>query len=127
MTFAQDGTCPSLSLLRGLRRECAYYGITFDQVTTDKQKEVMYIMGGECPSSFVCTKLSSLERRDSLSDSWVTLAPLNTARCSFGVCIVAGELCVIGGEGDYSNNGFVKLSSMEMYNTTENVWKFLKP
>jgi N-acetylneuraminic acid mutarotase len=55
--------------------------------------------------------LPSMERYDALTGQWNAMAAMNTARHSYGACVIAGEIYVTGGRDE----SLSVLSSIERY------------
>jgi hypothetical protein len=117
VSVADPGACPSVSLLRALKREFGFYCIELmaEQALEPEQPEMAYVMGGEIASS---DTISSMERYDTASGQWRAVSPMGTARDLFGACMLAGELYVTGGR-DVSNQ---RLSSVEKYAPSSDTW-----
>jgi hypothetical protein len=114
------GACPSVSLLRALKREFGFYCIELmaERVLEPEQPEVAYVMGGLGANG----AMLSMERYDTASGQWRAVAPMGTARDLFGACVLAGELYVTGGR-DGSN----PLSSVEKYTPSNDTWSAVAP
>jgi hypothetical protein len=119
VSVAEAGACPSVSLLRALKREFGYYCIELvaDEPAEPAQVEMAYVMGG-CVGDDDGTILSSMERYDAVSGQWSAAAAVATARSHFGACVLAGEVYVIGGM-DAEN---VELASVEKYSPLSDTW-----
>jgi hypothetical protein len=119
VSVAEAGACPSVSLLRALKREFGYYCIELvaDEPAEPAQVEMAYVMGG-CVGDDDETILSSMERYDSVSGQWSAAAAMATVRQNFGACVLAGEVYVIGGM-DAEN---VELASVEKYSPLSYTW-----
>jgi hypothetical protein len=100
VSVADAGACPSVSLLRALKREFGYYCIDLvaDEPAEPVQVEVAYVMGG-CSDDGM--KSSNMERYDVASGQWSTAAAMRIARNRFGACVIAGEIYVTGGSNTY--------------------------
>jgi hypothetical protein len=116
---AEAGACPSVSLLRALKREFGYYCIELvaDEPAEPAQVEMAYVMGG-CHDDDDEAVLSSMERYDAVSGQWSAAAALSTARSHFGACVLAGEIYVIGG----MDAEIVELESVEKYSPLSDTW-----
>lgn len=66
--------------------------------------------------------LDRVERFEISSNSWVTVAPLQTARCGLAACTLGERIFAIGGLG--SPDGSTQLASMEIYSDKTNTWEF---
>jgi hypothetical protein len=121
VSVAEEGTCPSVSLLRVLKREFGFYCMELctEHVAEPEQPEMAYVMGGR---GVGLTMLSSMERYDASSGQWSEAAAMGTARWAFGACVVAGELYVTGGRGE--NN---RLSSVGKYSPSTDTWSAVAP
>jgi non-specific serine/threonine protein kinase len=70
-----------------------------------------YVLGGRPPFS-----IATAERYDPATNTWTTLAPLNTPRSGFPAVAVGGRVVVFGGEGA----GIIP--STEAYDPATNTW-----
>jgi len=68
-------------------------------------------------SSLTASALVSIKPAKASADSWLTLAPMPTARHFLGVAVVNGKIYAIGGA-----NGSVALSVNEEYDPATNTW-----
>jgi N-acetylneuraminic acid mutarotase len=118
VSVAEPGACPSVSLLRALKREFGFYCIELcaEQPTELYQPEMALIMGGSA--------LASMELYDSLSGQWSIAAVMSTTRFVFGACMLAGELYVTG---DLSTSPGLPLSSVEKYTPSSDTWSTVAP
>jgi N-acetylneuraminic acid mutarotase len=107
----QDAWDLDVSVLRWLKREMGFYCI---ELMAESQ-EVAFAVGG-CDDNE--RELVSMERYDVASDAWSEAAPMPTARASFGLCGLDGELYVTGGLG--TDN--VTLTSVERYDPRLDTW-----
>jgi hypothetical protein len=110
LSVAEDGACPSLSLLRVLKREFGFYCIEMS-TEVEAKKEVVYLIGGT--SDDVDRPL----RMDlyGASGQWSTAAAIDVVEHS--ACSVSGNLFIIGGiHGNYP------LSSVLKYATPSDPW-----
>jgi hypothetical protein len=125
VSVAEAGACPSVSLLRTLKREFGFYCIELvaEQPAEPEQQEVAYVMGGYEGSGPGRSILSSVERFDASSGQWSAAASMSTARFGFGACALAGEMYVLGGK-DNSNR---QLSSVEKYYSASDTWSAVAP
>jgi hypothetical protein len=123
VSVADAGACPSVSLLRALKREFGYYCIDLvaDEPAEPVQVEVAYVMGG-CGGGIDETILSSMERYDAVSRQWSAAAAMAIVRQNFGACVLAGEVYVTGG---YSGNFL--LASVEKYSPLSDTWSAVAP
>jgi hypothetical protein len=120
VSVAEPGARPSVSLLHALKREIGFYCIELcaEGQVEPKQPEVAFVVGGESDGAV----LSSMERYDPASGQWSAAAPMATARCMLGACMVAGELYVTGGM-----NGINRHSSVERYTPSNDTWSTVDP
>jgi N-acetylneuraminic acid mutarotase len=113
LDYFRDGSLPdnaSVSLLRQLKREFAFYAVEVYQ-----QQEVAFVVGG-IDENDKC--LTSTHMFNPLDKTWSPVASMKKCRDSFGMAVVSGEIYVSGGlSKDYDC-----ISSMERYNPTTNVW-----
>jgi hypothetical protein len=125
VSVAEVGACPSVSLLRALKREFGFYCIELvaEQPAEPEQLEMTYVMGGYVGPGFGRGVLSSMERFDASSGQWSAAASMSTARHSFGACALGGGLYVLGGR-DNSNR---QLSSVEKYSPASDAWSTVAP
>jgi hypothetical protein len=116
VSVAEKGACPSVSLLRLLKREFGFYCIELnvDKAAELEQPEMAYVMSGLGAGG----TLSSMERYDASSGQWSAAAAMGTARSLLGACVIAGALYVTGG---YST-GYNSLSSVEKYSSSSDTW-----
>jgi hypothetical protein len=121
VSVAEAGACPSVSLLRSLKREFEYYCIELvaEQPTVPDFVETAYVMGG----ATLLGTLSSMEQYNIASDQWSTGAAIGTARHNFCACVIAGEIYATGGEDTYGH----QLSSVEKYSPSSNTWSTVAP
>jgi hypothetical protein len=104
-------------LLRALKREFGFYCIEMcaeQPIALDRPSEVALVIGGYGSGGEL---LTSMERYDAM-------AAMNIARPSFGACMVAGDLYVIGG---WSDDGSSFLTSVEKYSPASNTWSAVSP
>jgi hypothetical protein len=122
VSVAEAGACPSVSLLRALKREFGFYCIELstDEPAAPKRPEMMFLMGGLDESD---NTLFSMERYNVSLDQWSAVAGMDAARYSIGACAVAGNVYVTGGMVEDDND----LSSVEMYSPLNDVWSTLAP
>jgi N-acetylneuraminic acid mutarotase len=116
VSVADPGACPSVSLLRALKREFGFYCI--ELVVELEQPEMAYVMGGIGRGR----KLSSMERYDPSSGQWSVAAAMSTARSHCGVCVVAGEAYVTGGV-----DAGHQLSTVAKYTPSSDTWSAVAP
>jgi hypothetical protein len=90
VAVTEPSACPSVALLRALKREFGFYCIELvaQQPVEPRQPEVAFVMGGSGHGG----KLSSIERYDASSGQWSAAAAMGTARSSVGACVIAEEL-----------------------------------
>jgi hypothetical protein len=112
----QDASELDVSILRWLKREFAFYCVEL----TAKQQEVAFVAGGDTSEEVIT---ASVERYDVASGAWWEMAPMTTARASFALCGLGGELYAIGGI-DSENN---YLASVERYDPSLNSWSAAIP
>jgi hypothetical protein len=122
VSMAESGACPSVSLLRLLKREFGFYCIELvaKQKARPEQPEMAYVMGG---MGDVAWKLSSMERYEASSGQWSAMAAMGTARSHMGACVLAGELYVTGGTGADKR----RLLSVEKYTPSSDTWSAVAP
>jgi hypothetical protein len=116
VSVAIDGSCPSVSLLRALKREYGFYCIELtDEAPSEPERlGAAFVLGGIDDSRTI----SSMERYNASSGKWGTAAAMGTGRFSFGACSVAGNVYVIGGcYGDFN-----LLASVEKYSPLSDTW-----
>jgi hypothetical protein len=121
VSVAEAGARPNASLLRALKREFGFYcfELHVKEPAEPEQLVTAYVMGGEDDNDI----LASMERYDNISGTWVAVAAMSTPRESFGACVVARELYVVGGRD--SNNTF--LSSVEKCSPSNDTWSAVAP
>jgi hypothetical protein len=122
VSVAAFGACPSVSLLRALKREFGFYCIELyaDQATEPVQPEMALVVGG-CDNLGMRTR--SMERYDPSLVHWSAAASMLTAREFFGACVIAGELYVCGGQNVEDGD----LSSVERYSPVSDTWVAVAP
>jgi hypothetical protein len=86
VTLIEPGAHPSVALLRALKREFGFYCI-------ELQIGTVFAVGGFGNQT---EKLANMERYNTVSNAWQALAPMATARHSFGFSSCAGDLYVTG-------------------------------
>jgi hypothetical protein len=118
VSVAEASARRSMSLLRALKREFTFYCIEL-RADQPEETEIAFIMGGEQSGIL----LSSMERYDVSSGQWGAVAAMGTPRCSFGACVVAGDIQVTGGIGDDLN----RLLSVERYSLISDTWSDATP
>jgi hypothetical protein len=113
VSVADLGACPSVSLLRLLKREFGFYCIELvaEEPAEPAQPEAAFAMGGYGPDS------TSMERYDAASGQWSAVAAMGTGRRHFGACVVLGEIYVSGG----ADSG-AEILSMEKYSPSSDSW-----
>jgi hypothetical protein len=121
VAVAEPDVSPSISLLRALKREFGFYCIELvtEQAAEPERSEVAYVMGGVGGGGV----LSSMERYDASSGQWSAAAAMESARHSFGTCVVAGELYVSGG----NDNDSGVLSCVEKNSPSSDTWSAVAP
>jgi hypothetical protein len=98
--------------LRWLKREFGFYCI---ELYADPQDAALAVGG----MGFGNTRIALVERYDVASGAWREVAPMATARTSFGLCTLSdGELYAIGGV----TTDNVRLASVERYNASLDIW-----
>jgi hypothetical protein len=122
VSVAAPGACPSVSLLRALKREFGFYCIELyaDQSRKPGQSEMAFVLGGYNTSR---RTLRSMERYDASSGQWSAATSMRTAREHFGACVIAGEIYVCGGQNDEDS----RLSSVEKYSPMRDTWSAVAP
>ncbi|CAH1791047.1 unnamed protein product [Owenia fusiformis] len=83
---------------------------------------MIYVLGGRTGVG----AHNVLMKYDSIKSEWTTLAGIPTPRFSFGACVVGSEIYVAGGQiYSHTSNTIHRdsLSSVEIYNITENIWR----
>jgi hypothetical protein len=122
VSVAEPGVCPSVSLLRALKREFGFYCIEVvaEQPAEPKLPEMAFVVGGMGDEG---RKLSSMERYDASSGQWSAVAAMNTRCNHVGICVIAGELYRSGGLD--GNEGC--LSSVEKYSPLSDSWSVVAP
>jgi hypothetical protein len=121
VAVAEASAYPSVSLLRALKREFGFYCIELNAEEPEEPElpEIVYVMGGDRAGGV----LSSMERYDSSSGKWSPVSAMGTPRQSFGACVVAGVIYIIGGRGA----GNDRLSSVEKYTPSSDTWSIVAP
>jgi hypothetical protein len=131
VSVAEPGACPSVSLLRALKREFGFYCIALC-AEEPVELEMAYVMGGYTFDDGVdegfyqmdrSVTHRSMERYDATSGQWSAVAAMGTVRSVFGVCVVSGEIYVTGGQDSESN----ALSSVEKYTPSSDTWSTVAP
>jgi N-acetylneuraminic acid mutarotase len=119
VSVAEPGAEPSVSLLRGLKREFGFYCIELvaEQPVVPEQLEMAYVIGGAGANH---NSLSSMERYDVSSGQWSAAAATGTPRVYFSACVLAGELYVIGGASGPTAD--TALSTVEKYSPLSDTW-----
>jgi N-acetylneuraminic acid mutarotase len=126
ISVAEPGACPSISLLRALKREFGFYCIELcaEQPTQTREPEAALVLGGR----YAGGTFASMERYDLSSGQWSVAAAMSTARSGFGACLLAGELYVIGGFITDPRGHYVEsLSSVEKYTPSSDTWSAVAP
>jgi N-acetylneuraminic acid mutarotase len=120
VSVAEDGACPSMSLLRALKREFGFYCIELstDEPVAPEHFEIAFAIGGFDANM---NTLASMERYDTSSGLWSIAAAMGTGRTHFGMCAVEGIIYVTGGREQHYNI----LSSVEKYTPSTNTWSFV--
>jgi hypothetical protein len=126
LAVAQPGALPSVSLLRALKREFGFYCMELCVVSKIDVEmvgavvpEVAYVMGGYGNGH----RLSSVERYDSLSGQWSTVADILNERSHFGSCVLNGNIYVTGG----TETGADSMTSVEKYCPSTDTWSTVAP
>jgi hypothetical protein len=118
-----DGSHPSVSLLRTLKREFGFYCIELTVEAPDEPEWLgaAFVMGGTDDDDG--RAFSSMERYDTSSEKWGMAAAMGTGRFMFGACSVAGNVYVIGGlDADFN-----ALRSVEKYSPLSDTWSVVAP
>ena len=89
LSVAEPGACPSVSLLRALKREFGFYCIELS-AEQPFESEMAYAMGGYAYDPDVTQ--ASMEQYDPLTNRWSAVDAMGTARCAFGACAVAENI-----------------------------------
>jgi hypothetical protein len=122
VSVVKPGACPSVALLRALKREFEFYCIELyaDQATEPVQPEMAFVVGGYDDSMEM---LRSMERYDASSGQWSAATSMRTVRAYSGACVIAGELYVCGGRNEEDG----MLSSVEKYSLVSDTWSAVAP
>jgi hypothetical protein len=118
VSVADPGTRPSVSLLHALKREFGFYCIELvsEQLAEPQQLKVDLILRGVTP---LWGNLATMERLDASSGEWRAVAAIDRlVQCR--PCVMAGELYVVGGYGDF-------LLSVEKYTPSSDTWSAVSP
>jgi N-acetylneuraminic acid mutarotase len=123
VSVAEPGVCPSVSLLRALKREFGFYCIELYAAPAPMQPEVAYVMGGYNDGGvdefgYLYVTMAYMDKYNASTGQWSAAASMQYARQVFGACIVAGELYVSGGH-DINDN---PMSSVEKYSPLSDTW-----
>jgi hypothetical protein len=123
VSVAEPGACPSVTLLRALKREFGFYCIELvaERVTESKLPEMSFVMGGY--GSGVVETLPSVEWFDAASGQWNAAAPMSTGRRLFSACAIADDIYVTGGMVEDG----IRLSSVEKYSPASDTWSAVAP
>jgi hypothetical protein len=118
VSVAEAGACPSVSLLRALKREFGFYCIELNTEwpIASIEPAFAFVIGG-------VHGLTSMERYDSVSGMWSKAANMGTARYSLSACAFEGDIYVIGGN-DTDN---MISGSVERYSPSRNSWSEVAP
>ena len=84
----------------------------------------LYVIGGRVGSCFSggwSSNVSMNEAYDIAADTWITRAPMPTARSGLGAAVVDGKIHVLGGEGWIDDFGGV-FRAHEVYDPKTNTW-----
>jgi N-acetylneuraminic acid mutarotase len=121
LSVAEAGACPSVSLLRALKREFGFYCIELSSMLPlePEQPDTAYVMGGYLRG---IGSLSSMKRYNAGSNQWFAVAAMGTARNAFGACAIAGELYVTGGVFKGKN-----IACVEKYSPSSDTWSAVAP
>jgi N-acetylneuraminic acid mutarotase len=84
-------------------------------------QEMALVVSGMAPDG---RRTTSMERYDASSGQWSKVAAMSNALSNFGTCVVAGELYVTGGYGDW---WYEPLSSVQKYSPTSDAWSTVNP
>jgi hypothetical protein len=133
----QDPLEVDISVLRWLKREFGFHCI--DLPAAEKRPEVVYVMGGywdgereddggddegeDDDGDDNIHILSSMEWRDTASDTWRAEAPMSIARYQFAISKLETDLYVIGGLTVTD----MRLASVERYSRSLNAWSTAPP
>jgi hypothetical protein len=121
VAVAEAGACPSVSLLRMLKREFGYYCIELVAEQEPEQVETVFVMGGHNGRGDDRIVLSNMEQYDATSGRWSAVAPMSIRRDTFAACVILGEVYVTGGRDENTET----LGSMEKYSPASDTWTTL--
>jgi N-acetylneuraminic acid mutarotase len=121
LAVAEAGALPSVSLLRALKREFGFYCMELcaEEAIGAGGLEMAYTMGGYRNGQ----RLSCVERYDTSSGQWSTVAAMEKERSHSEACVLNGEIYVTGGTTD----GLNYLTSVEKYCPTTDSWSAVAP
>ena len=89
------------------------------------RRQDVYTVGGHTNDyEGLLSYLTSVERYDPATNAWETMAPMPTARRSFGVAVLDGKLYVVGGEMPWDAR---LLKVVERFDPATNTWEELAP
>jgi hypothetical protein len=116
VSIAEPGACPSVSLVRLLKRELGFYSIELcaEQAVDLQLSEMAFVMGGAEDDD---DPMASMERYDASSMQWSAAVAMVTSRRKFETCMVDGEVYVIGGD-----NGEVRMAGVDKYSPLSDTW-----
>jgi non-specific serine/threonine protein kinase len=122
VSVVEPGACPSVSLLRSLKREFDFYCIELvaEEVAEPALSEMAFAMGGR--GGRRGKTLSSMERYDASSGEWSVAANMGIKRRLMGACALVGEVYVTGGQSKGINVSYV-----EKYSPSTDTWSTLAP
>jgi hypothetical protein len=125
VSIAEAGACPSVPLLRTLKREFGFYCIELvaEQPAEPEQIEIAYVVGGYEGPGFGNGALSSMERFDVSSGQWSATASMSTACHGCGASVLAVEVYVLGGLDEANRH----LSSVEKYSPVSGTSSVVAP
>jgi hypothetical protein len=117
VSVAEAGAHSSVSLLRALKREFGFYCIdlSLDELEELEKPEIAFMMGGVGRLD----ELSTMERYDATSGQQGVGAVMAIGRHCFGVCALAGDIYVTGGNDEDDDES---LSSVERYSLSSKTW-----
>jgi hypothetical protein len=95
VAVAEPCTYASVSLLRLLKREFGFYCIELNAKPEPEQPGKVYVMGGMNTRNY--ENVTSMEQYGFTTGQWSALADMGTEIADFAVCVVAGEVYVVGG------------------------------
>jgi hypothetical protein len=120
VAVGEPGARPSKKLLRVLKREFGLYCI---ELVVKQAPGMAFVMGGY-RSTVAHKPQASMERYDSSSNQWSTMASLGTARAYFAACVLEGEVYVTGGAIRFDGKRY---STVEKYSPSSDTWSVEAP